>query len=285
MGHHPHVVQSFELYKDKKIEKAQSFMSANDFDKYINHEIKTQNEFKWINNCGSKARKKSICNAEVAFKKFFKGKSNFPKFKKKNKQNVKLYFVKDNKTDWKVERHKINIPTFKWVRLKEFGYIPTDGKVINGYVSRHADRYYVSVVFEIENTKVIKEKSEPIGIDLGLKDFIICSNGVTKKNINKISRIKKIEKKIKREQRRLSRKYNNFKKHSKKEEKISRQNISKQIIKLQRFHQKLTNIRTDYINKTISEIVEQNPSSISIEDLNITGMMQNKHLSKAIAEH
>lgn len=274
----------YELYKDGKIDKNNSFMSANDFDKYINHEIKTQKEFEWINNCGSKARKKSICNSETAFKNFFKGKSDFPKFKKKSKQTVKLYFPKNNKTDWKIERHRINIPTLKWVRLKEFGYIPINSKVISGYVSKQTDRYYVSVIFEVENVKCKKQKSEPIGIDLGLKDFAICSNGITKKNINKTCKIKKLENKLKREQRCLSRKYEDLKKCSKKKGVATRQNISKQVIKVQKLHQKLTNIRTDYINKTISDIVEQNPSSITIEDLNVKGMMKNKHLSKAVAQ-
>lgn len=273
----------YELYKQDKIEKKDSFMSANDFDKYINHDIKTQADYQWINDCGSKARKKSICNAETAFKKFFKGKSSFPRFKKKSEQNVKLYFPKNNQTDWKVERHRINIPTLKWVRLKEFGYIPVSGKVVSGVVSKQADKYYVSVVFEIDDFKTVKEHTEPIGIDLGIKDLAICSNGLTKKNINKTKRVKKLEKKLKREQRCLSKKYEDLKRRKKKGE-ATRQNISKQVVKVQRLHHKLANIRTDYINKTISEIIEQNPSSITIEDLNVKGMMKNKHLSKAVAQ-
>lgn len=273
----------YELYKQDKIEKKDSFMSANDFDKYINHDIKTQADYQWINDCGSKARKKSICNAETAFKKFFKGKSSFPRFKKKSEQNVKLYFPKNNQTDWKVERHRINIPTLKWVRLKEFGYIPVSGKVISGVVSKQADKYYVSVVFEIDDFKTVKEHTEPIGIDLGIKDLAICSNGLTKKNINKTKRVKKLEKKLEREQRCLSKKYEDLKRRKKKGE-ATRQNISKQVVKVQRLHHKLANIRTDYINKTISEIIEQNPSSITIEDLNVKGMMKNKHLSKAVAQ-
>lgn len=273
----------YELYKQDKIDKKDSFMSANDFDKYINHDIKTQADYQWIDDCGSKARKKSICNAETAFKKFFKGKSSFPRFKKKSEQNVKLYFPKNNQTDWKVERHRINIPTLKWVRLKEFGYIPVSGKVISGVVSKQADKYYVSVVFEIDDFKTVKEHTEPIGIDLGIKDLAICSNGLTKKNINKTKRVKKLEKKLKREQRCLSKKYEDLKRRKKKGE-ATRQNISKQVVKVQRLHHKLANIRTDYINKTISEIIEQNPSSITIEDLNVKGMMKNKHLSKAVAQ-
>ncbi len=196
-----------------------------------------------------------------------------------------LYFPKNNKTDWKIERHRVNIPTLKWVRLKEFGYIPTNAKVINGTVTEQAGRYYVSIVCEVEEIKNHKPKTEPIGIDLGLKDFAILSNEVVKKNINKNSNVKKLEKKLKREQKRLSRKYDCLKKQNKtKKGESTRQNIRKQIVKVQRLHQRLTNIRTDYMNKCISEIIEQNPSSITIEDLNVKGMMKNRHLSKAVAQ-
>ncbi|HCQ90467.1 MAG TPA: transposase, partial [Clostridium sp.] len=101
----------YQQFKDGLLDKQHSFMSANDFDKYINNEIKTLEEYQWINKCGSKARKKTICNAETAYKKFFKGESKFPRFKKKNKSDVKLYFPKNNKGDWKVYRHKIMIPS------------------------------------------------------------------------------------------------------------------------------------------------------------------------------
>lgn len=276
----------YQDFKDGKIDKKISFMSANDFDKYINNEVKVLDEYKWINDCGSKARKKAICNAELSFKKFFKGESKFPRFKKKGKSKVGLYFPKNSKTDWKIERHRINIPTLKWVRIKEFGYIPTDAKVISGTVTQQAGRYYVSVICEAEEISNHKPATEPLGIDLGLKDFAILSNEVTKKNINKTSKIKKLEKKLKREQRKLSRKYESLKKQNKTEEKggATRKNISKQTVKVQKLHQRLANIRTDYINKCISEIVEQKPSSITIEDLNVKGMMKNRHLSKAVAQ-
>ena len=122
-------------------------------------------------------------------------------------------------------------------------------------------------------------------MDLGIKDFAICSNGLTKKNINKTSIVKKAEKKLKREQRKLSRKYESLKIRTKKMKgEATRQNIQKQIVKVQKLHQRLTNIRTDYINKTVSELIKQKPSFITIEDLNVSGMMKNRHLSKAIAQ-
>ena len=137
----------------------------------------------------------------------------------------------------------------------------------------------------MNETQNNKPKSEPLGIDLGLKDFAIMSNQIAKKNINKTLRVKKLEKKLKREQRRLSRKYECLKEQNKtKKGEATRQNIHKQVVKVQRLHQRLANIRTDYINKCVAEIVEQKPSSITIEDLNVKGMMKNRHLSKAVAQ-
>ena len=271
-------------YKKGLIDKKQAFMSANDFDKYINNEVKVLEEYSWINNCGSKARKKAIQNAETAYKRFFKGQSKFPRFKKKNKSDVKLYFPKNNKGDWKVDRHRIMIPTLKNVRLKEYGYIPIGAKVISGTVSKKANRYYVSVIID---TEIVQQENtnQGIGIDLGIKDFAICSDKSTFKNINKTQRIKKLEKKLLREQRKLSRKYESLKLRNKKEKGVAtRQNIQKQIVKVQILHQRLTNIRTDYINKVVSSVVRNKPQFITIEDLNVKGMMKNKHLSKAIQQ-
>ncbi|ARC85229.1 RNA-guided endonuclease InsQ/TnpB family protein [Clostridium argentinense] len=282
-----YLAKNKELYKqfeDGLLDKQHSFMSANDFDKYINNEIKTLEEYQWINKCGSKARKKAICNAELAYKSFFKGESKFPKFKKKNKSDVKLYFPKNNKGDWKVYRHKIMIPSLKNVRLKEYGYIPINANIKSGTISKSADRYYVSVLVETDIANPNIPTNDGVGIDLGLKEFAVISNGTFKKNINKTVTIKKLEKKLKREQRKLSRKYERLKLRDKnKKEEATRQNIQKQIAKVHRLHQRLSNVRTDYINKVISDIVKQNPSFITIEDLNVRGMMKNKHLSKAVA--
>ena len=275
----------YQQYKDGLIDKKHSFVSANDFDKYINHEVKTLEEYNWINCCGSKARKKAICNAETSYKRFWKGQSKFPRFKKKSKSDVKLYFPKNNNTDWKVERNRIMIPTLKNVRLKEYGYIPTNVKVVSGTVSKQADKYYVSVSIDTDTSSIKQNTNKGIGVDLGLKDFAICSDSETFKNINKTKKVKQLEKKIKREQRKLSGKYESLKERNKKEGgNATRQNIQKQIVKVQILHHKLNNVRTDYINKTISQIVKQKPSYITIEDLNVSGMMKNRHLSKAVAK-
>ena len=193
-----------------------------------------------------------------------------------------MYFVRNNPKDCLCERHRIKIPSLGWVRIKEKGYIPTtkNGYVIkSGHVSIKADRYYVSVLVEILDKAIASHSSKGIGIDLGLKDFAIVSNGKTYKNINKSARLRKLEKKLAREQRGLSRKYENLKKGGSTQKK----NIQKQRLKIQKLHQRIDNIRTDYINKIIAEIVKTKPSHITIEDLNVSGMMKNRHLSKAVA--
>ena len=198
-----------------------------------------------------------------------------------------MYFVKtDSRTVIRCERHRIKIPTLGWTRIKEKGYIPTNPYthiIRSGTVSIKAGKYYVSVLVEEEEKEKPQLNGFGIGIDLGIKEFAVLSNGVVKKNINKTERIKKIEKQLKREQRCLSRKYEDLKKRSKKKGEVTRQNIQKQVLKVQKLHQRIENIRTDYINKCVNEIAKTKPSYITIEDLNIKGMMKNKHLSKAVA--
>ena len=172
------------------------------------------------------------------------------------------------------------------MQLKEKGYIPTNPNthiIKSGTISYKAGRYYVSVL--VEQAEIVKPQLGDfgIGIDLGIKDFAICSNGKIYKNINKSSQIRKLEKKLKREQRSLSRKYESYKKQNKNLKGVStRQNIQKQKLKIQKLHQRIENIRTDYINKVISELVKTKPMWITIEDLNVSGMMKNRHLSKAV---
>ena len=284
-------IYNFYLAHNQEIyESEKRFVSGIDFSKWLNNEfIPNNSEFSWIKEVSSKSVKQSIMNADRAFKNFFKGKSRFPKFKKKNKSDVKMYFVKtDAKVIISCERHRIKVPTLGWVRLKEKGYIPTNSSthvIKSGTISYKAGRYYVSVLVEEQEQEKPILNNFGIGIDLGIKDFAICSNDKVYKNINKGSRIRKLEKKLKREQRSLSRKYEDYKKlNNNLEGGATRQNIHKQKLKVQKLHQKLQNIRTDYINKVVSELVKTKPMWITIEDLNVSGMMKNRHLSKAIAQ-
>ena len=277
-------IYNFYLAHNKELhDNGEKFMSGKSFSVWLNKEYLPKNPDKlWIKEVSSKSVKRSIENGCVAFTRFFKHQSAFPNFKKKGKSDVKMYFVKNNPKDCRCERHRMNIPSLGWVRMKEKGYVPTtkDGYVIkSGHVSIKADRYYVSVLIEIPNKKIANNSKEGIGIDLGLKDFAIVSNGKTYKNINKSAKLKKLEKQLIREQRSLSRKYENLKKG----ESTQRANIQKQTLKVQKLHHKIDDIRIDYINKTIAEMVKTKPSYITIEDLNVSGMMKNKHLSKAVA--
>ena len=284
-------VYNFFIAHNKEVyEQEKKFVSAYDFSKWLNQYIKEHQELHWIKDVSSKSIKQSILNAETAFKRFFKKQSKFPKFKKKNKSNVKMYFVKtDSKSIIKCQRHRIKIPTLGFVRLKEKGYIPSNPSthiIKSGTISYEAGRFYVSVLVEeqinYQEKLVDRTYTSGIGLDLGIKDFIIISDGGIFKNINESPSMKRLEKSLKRQQRKLSRKYESLKKN-KKEGESTRQNISKQILKVQRLHKRMTNIRDDYINQCINILVKTKPEYITIEDLNVSGMMKNRHLSKAIA--
>ena len=277
-------VYNFYLGHNKALHgNGEKFMTGKDFSLWLNNEYIPNNPDKtWIREVYSKAVKRSIENGCTAFTRFFKHQSDFPKFKKKGKSDVKMYFVRNNPKDCQCERHRLKIPTLGWVRIKEKGYIPTtkNGYMIrSGTVSVKAGRFYVSVLVEIPDANIDNNSNEGIGIDLGLKDFAVVSNGKTYRNINKSAGLKKLEKQLIREQRSLSRKYENLKKG----ESTQRANIQKQKLKVQKLHHKMDNIRTDHINKTIAEIVKTKPSYITIEDLNVKGMMKNRCLSKAVA--
>ncbi len=280
-------IYNFYIAHNKEVyEETGSFVSGMSFSKWLNNEfIPNNQDYLWIKNVSSKAVKQSIMNGEKAFKKFFKKQGAFPKFKKKNKSNVGMYLPKNNKTDFTLERHRIKVPTLGFVRLKEFGYIPLNSMIKSGTITKKCDRYYISIIVE----EVVKQNNKPyssgIGIDLGIKEFATISDKRVYKNINKTNTIKKLKKSLKRQQRKLSGKYESLKIRNKKNGgSATRQNIQKQVLKVQKLHDRLTNIRTDYLNKTINELVKTKPEFINIEDLNISGMIKNRHLAKAIAE-
>jgi len=218
---------------------------------------------------------------EKAFKNFFKGLSSFPVFKKKGKNEMGAYFVKNNKTDFKFYRHKIKIPTLKFVRVKEYGYIPKNANIKSGTITKIADRYFLSLIMEVEDTvKATNTNSKGLGVDLGIKDTVICSNGKVFKNINRTKKVKKLKRKLKREQRKMSRsvEYSKSKKIKLKECK----NFNKKKLKVQKLFYRLNCIRDDYNNKIVDEITRAKLKYITIEDLKVSNMMKNKHLSKAL---
>ena len=172
-----------------------------------------------------------------------------------------------------------------WIKLYEKGKIPTNCKYLNPRFTYDGLYWYVSVSIEVDddtdNTENTPQSNEGIGIDLGVKDLAVCSDENTYKNINKTQRVKKLEKKKRRLQRSISRRYD---KNKKGENYCKTSNIIKREKELLKTSKRLTNIRQNYLHQTTSEIVKRKPSFICIEDLNVSGMMKNRHLSKAVQE-
>ena len=304
-------VYNFYLDHNKAVyEKENRFVSGKDFSKWLNNEFIPNNpDYSWIKETSLKSTKQSIMNADKAFRRFFKHQSGFPKFKAKDKSDVKMYFVKtDAKAIILCERHRIKIPTLGWVRLKEKNYLPTDAGhfvIKSGTVSKCGNRYYVSVLVEQEtswykNAKKCKVNetlsSDGVGIDLGIKDLAICSNDVTYKNINKSAKVRKLEKRRRRIQRSVSRRlesnivgYTGSSATKDRKPIFARplrdcKNYNKRKEELLKVSQRLSAIRDSHVTKATSEIVNREPRFICIEDLNVKGMMKNKHLSKAVQQ-
>ena len=278
------IYNEYIRYNQEQYKLGNKFVGANDFSKYINNIYLPNNpDKKWIKDVSSKSVKQAMIYGERAFKNFFKGLTSFPVFKKKGKNELGAYFVKNSKTEFEFYRHKIKIPTLKFIRLKEYGYIPKNANIKSGTITKIADRYFISLIIKIEDTvKVTNTTNKSLGVDLGIKNTAICSNGMVFKNIHKTKRVKKIKKKLKREQRSLSRsiEYSKTNKIKLKDCK----NFNKKKLQMQRLFYRLRCIRNDYNNKMVNEITRDKLKYITIEDLKVSNMMKNKHLSKAIQE-
>ena len=278
------IYNEYIKYNQEQYKLGNKFISANDFSKYLNNIYLPNNpDKKWIKDVSSKSVKQAMIYGEKAFKNFFKGLNAFPVFKKKGKNELGAYFVKNNKTDFEFYRHKIKIPTLKFVRIKEYGYIPKNVNIKSGTISKIADKYFLSLIIEVKDiVKTENTSTKGLGIDLGIKDMAICSNGKIFKNINKTKKIKKIKKKLKREQRKMSRSIEYSK--SKKIKLRELKNFNKKKLKVQKLFYRLNCIRDDYNNKMVNEITRAKLKYITIEDLKVSNMIKNKHLSKAIQE-
>lgn len=262
------------------------FTSAYEFSKWLNNDYLPANPDKvWVKSVSSKAVKRAIMDGERAFRSFFKKLSRFPRFKKSRDQNVKCNFVRNGPTDLTVDRHRIKIPTFGFVRLKEYGYIPPGSKPSSVTVSRKAGRHFVSALIDVDEPVVDNRPSTlGVGVDLGVKTFAVVSNGLEVKNVNKSKRVRRLERKLKREQRRLSRKLENNKKKRGEKPATYSANVEKQVKIVQRVHSRLANIRADHVDKTVNMLVKTKPAFIVVEDLNVRGMLRNQHSSRAIAQ-
>ena len=250
--------------------------------------LKKQEEYKWLYSISNDVTKQAIKDACLAYKRFFKGQSAFPKFKSKKHDTQSFYVdnvkIKFTETHVKLENiatsKKRNKAKLNWVRLVERNKIPTDCKYSNPHVIYDGLNWFICVGVECEDNTEISF-NEGIGIDLGIKDLAICSNKVTYKNINKTQNIKRLEKRKRRLQRKISKKYLINKKGV---SYCKTCNIIKSERKLLKLNKRLTNIRDNYLHQVTSDIIKRNPSFVTIEDLNVSGMMKNKHLSKAVAQ-
>ena len=259
------------------------FISAFDLEKEL-VQLKKLPEYSWLNNYSSVIPEMAIIDACNAYKNFFRGNSGFPKFKSKKKSKPSFYVLsgKIEFTNTHVKLMKLsnstrkNRRTLNWVRLAEVGRVPTNCKYSNPRVTFDGINFWISVAIEVnDNTEM--PTNEGVGIDLGIKDLAICSDGITYRNINKTKEVKRLEKKKRRLQRKLSKKYviNKYKKTKN----ILR--LEKQVLKL---NHRLSNIRHNNIHQVTTEIIKRKPSFISLEELNVSGMMKNRHLAKAIQE-
>ena len=250
--------------------------------------MKKLDEYKWLNKISNNVTKQAIKDACNSYKRFFEGKSKHPKFKSKRRSKPSFYQdsvkIKFTDTHVKVEgfavSKKKNKQKLNWIRLCEKGRIPTNCKYMNPRFTFDGLHWWLSVSIETNDNPDIP-MNEGVGIDLGLKDLAICSDGNTYKNINKTNKVKKMEKRKRRLQRSISRKYN-MNKEGERYKKTS--NIIKRNKEFLKVIKRLTNIRHNHLHQITSKIVKRKPSFICIEDLNVSGMMKNKHLSKAIQQ-
>ena len=251
-------------------------------------QLKKTEEYKWLYSISNNVTKQAIKDACVAYKRFFQGYSKAPKFKSKRTDrpsfyvdNIKIKFANDKvKLENIAISKKKNKAKLNWVRLAEKNKIPIDCKYISPHVVFDGVDWFITVGIEMEDNKVLPV-NDGIGIDLGVKDLAICSDGNAYKNINKTQKIKKLEKRKRRLQRSISRKYLNNKKGVYYHKTSNIIKLENQLLKL---NHRLTNIRNDYLHKVTSEIISRKPKFITIENLNVSGIMKNKHLSKAIQQ-
>lgn len=248
------------------------FISDGDLRKKLTQLKKT--ELTWLNEVSNNVSKQAVKDACNAYKRFFKGLSDKPKFKSKRKS--KKSFYNDNVAFRVKENNLVKIEKVGWVKTNE--QVPIWVKYSNPRISYDNKYWYISV--GIEQEEIQEELTDvSLGIDLGLKEFAICSDGKVFKNINKSYVVRKIEKRLKRLQKQVSRKYelNRIGK-----EYIKTNNIIKLEKQIQQVHRRLANIRNNYLHQTTASIVKTKPYRVVIEDLNVKGMMKNKHLSDSV---
>lgn len=271
-------------------ETGKRFVSEGEVRKYINNELKPTTHL-WLSEVSSNVMKQAVKDANEAYQNYFKGLSDKPRFKSKHQSDPKFYV---NYESLKRKPNGFQGEKLGIVKTTEMlPPLPKGEHYSNPRISFDGKYWYLSISYEIEETQE-ELTGESLGIDLGVKELAVCSNKEHYKNINKTKRVKQLEKKLKREQRKLSRKMEaNIKAYKVVGEKRypigerplkECKNIQKQNKVIRQIHRKLNGIRKNYLHQTTREIVRTKPSRIVMEHLHVKGMMKNKHLSKAIAQ-
>lgn len=263
------------------------FISDGDLRKEFT-QLKKTSEYAWLNEISNNVTKQAIKDACEAYKDFFKGYTNFPQFKSKKhsvpkfyQDNIKIQFTDTHvKVEGFAKSKRPNKQKLNWIKLAEHGRVPTNTKYMNPRIKYDGLHWWITVGIECEDSTTIP-LNDGIGIDLGIKDLAICSDKSKYQNINKTQKVKKLEKRKRRLQRSISRRYE---KNKKGENYCKTSNIIKREKELLKLNHRLTNIRQNYLHQTTSEIVNRKPRFICIEDLNVKGMMKNRHLSKTIQQ-
>ena len=258
--------------------------------KYINNVLK-KTTHTWLSEIGSNVMKQAVKDANNALQRYFKGVSEKPCYKSKHKSKLSFYVNYESLSRRNGGFHGEKIGFVK--TSESLPKLSKGEKYSNPHISFDGKYWYLSVGYEIFNVES-ELTGESIGIDLGVKEFAVCSDGKTYQNINKSKKVRRLKKKLKREQRKLSRKLKN---NTKNYEIINGyrhpvyikplhecRNIQKQKSKIKLIYRKLTNIRNNHLHQATTEIVKTKPSRIVMETLNVKGMMKNRHLASSIQE-
>lgn len=247
---------------------------------YHIQDLKYSEEYSWLQDVPEAVTKQAIKDLDIAYKNFFRrGNKGFPKFKSKRRSKLSFYQRIDNLKSKQVNGNNyIKITGIKeWVRAKE--PLRTD-KPKNPRVTYDNKYWYLTYSYEVDVAPK-STSTDVIGVDLGIKSLAVTSDNKVYRNINKASRVKKLEKKLRRLQRKVSKKYEINKQGNKF---VKTNNILKLEQQIQLLNRTLSNIRNTYLHEVTKDLVRNKPKSICIEDLNVRGMMKNKHISKYITQ-
>lgn len=258
-------------------ESGGDFISDNDLRKELT-QLKKSDEFRWLNDVSAQIPKQAVKDACLAYQRFFKGQAKFPKFKSKRRSTPKFYQRYDK---LKFKEGKTVLEKIGWVTVAEE---ITDGEYSNPRIKHDGLNWYLTVGVTTEIPTLNKFVSEPIGIDVGIKELAVISNGEVVKNINKGKEVRRLTKKLKRLQRQASRQYEKLKKKGGENRYEKTSNLLKLENEIRLVHKRLNDLRTNHLHQATSKLVKANPDYIVIEDLNVSGMMKNKHLARALQE-